>query len=172
MSTQVTFDLAGLIAAIESGNTQYQLALYADCAEIRIVDSDRPAHAPQILRGRSAIATWIGGAYASQKNHRVVDFTADPPSLTLIEECEGPAGAPVSLARSAEVSGGQITRETAVLTHAEPRPASEKRASMVPPTSASRMVDQDSCSTTPVPPHRPQWAAGATGDHVPGLYLG
>ena len=162
MSTQISFDLAGLVGAIESGNTQYQLALYADCAEMRIIDSDRPAQAPQILRGRPAIAAWIRRVYASQENHRVVDFTADPQSLALIEEYEGPEGASVRYARSVELSGGQIMRETAVLTRAEPRPASR----------TSMMIDQDPGSTTRSPPHLSRRAVGSTGDHVPGLYLG
>jgi hypothetical protein len=162
MDTQSTFDLAGLIGAIESGNTQYQLALYADCAEMRIIDSDRPAQAPYILRGRPAIAAWIGRVYASHENHRVVDFTADSQNLALIEEYRGPEGTSVRYARSVELSGGQITSETAVLTRAEPRPASR----------TSMMIDQDPGSSTRSPPHQRRRATATTGDHVPGLYLG
>ena len=162
MSTQISFDLAGLIGAIESGNTQYQLALNADCAEMRIIDSDPPAQAPQILRGRPAIAAWIDRVYASQRNHRVVDFTADPQSLALIEEYQGPEGTPVRFARSVELSAGQIKRETAVLTRGEPRPASRM----------SVMIDQDPGPATRSTPHLSQRAAGTAGDHVPGLYLG
>ena len=162
MSTQISFDLAGLVGAIESGNTQYQLALYADCAEMRIIDSDRPAQAPQILRGRPAIAAWIDRVYATHENHRVVDFTADPQSLALIEEYQGPEGTPVRFARSVELSAGQIKRETAVLTRGEPRPASR----------TSVMIDQDPGPATRSTPHLSQRAAGTAGDHVPGLYLG
>jgi hypothetical protein len=172
MSTRTTFDLAGLIGAIESGDTSHQLALYADCAEMQIIDPDRPVHAPQVLRGRPAIAAWIGGVYSRHEIHRVVDFTADSESLVLIEECQGPGGARFRFARSVQVSGGQITRETAVLSRVEdPRPHRQYETVMQS-AGTSRMIDQDPGSTTLTPPRRSQRVSGAKGDYVPGFYLG
>ena len=46
MSTQTSFDLSGLIEAIEASNSAYQVALYAEHAEVQITDGDRIGQAP------------------------------------------------------------------------------------------------------------------------------
>ena len=51
MSTRVSFDLAGLRPAIESGDAAYCTALYADRAELRVVDSEQPARPPAGAEG-------------------------------------------------------------------------------------------------------------------------
>ena len=52
MNTQITFDLSGLIEAIESANCAYQTALYAEGAEVQIADGDSVGQAPRVLVGR------------------------------------------------------------------------------------------------------------------------
>ena len=171
MITSKTFELNGLITAIESGNTQCQLALYAEGAELRISDSARPAGTVQVLRGRAAIAAWIDGEYSHHVTHRVVSFTANAESLTLVEECESSDGTPVRYARTAELASGQIRRETAVLMRAQSTSAAPRV-----PTGAeaarTRMVDQDPDSPSPAPPHRSRQPTAIAGGHLPGFYLG
>lgn len=85
MSNPLKFDLDGLRRAIESGDSRYLSALYADGAEVRIVDSEHPADAPQILRGRSAITSWIASSYARDDIHRVLESAADAEQVSLHE---------------------------------------------------------------------------------------
>jgi hypothetical protein len=52
MSTQTSFDLAGLSRAIQSQDRRYQLALYADNAELEILDSSHLEPPLQVLHGQ------------------------------------------------------------------------------------------------------------------------
>ena len=56
MTTQTSFDLSGLIHAIESTNSGYQIALYAEHAQIQIIDRHQSEQAPRIVSDRPAIA--------------------------------------------------------------------------------------------------------------------
>jgi len=49
VSTQTRFDLIGLIQAIESSDYAYQVALYAEHAEVQIADGDTIGQAPKSL---------------------------------------------------------------------------------------------------------------------------
>jgi ketosteroid isomerase-like protein len=111
MSTQIKFDLAGLSRALESGDSRYLLALYADNAEVQIIEGDDPA-SPRILQGKLAIASWIDDLCAKDIRHRVLNSRASETLVALIEERETPDGANVRYAWTAEVSRGQITRDT------------------------------------------------------------
>jgi len=168
MSTRVSFDLAGLRRAIESGDALYRTALYADRAELRIVDSEQPANPPRVLRGRSAIAGWIDRMYGSDGTHRVLESAAEGEQIRLVEERQTADGLRVVYAIAAEVDRGQIVRETAVLS--EHRSPSD-RASAVTGVGPALMIDQSPGSTPAPPPPAPS-PGTAVARHVPGYYLG
>ena len=171
MSTRVSFDLAGLRRAIESGDALYRTALYADAAELRIVDSDAPARPPQVLQGRSAIAGWIASMYGSDGTHRVLESAAEGEQIRLVEERQTADGLRVVYAIAAEVDRGQIVRETAVLS--QHRNPSDRRPAVigVGPDGTALMIDQSPGSTPDPPPHAPS-PGTAVARHVPGYYLG
>jgi len=156
MSTPLDFDLDGLRRAIESGDARYLSALYADGAEVRIIDSDHPAEAPQILRGRPAIASWLASMHTPDDIRRVLESTADAEQVSLVEERETVEGLRTVYAYSAAVDHGQITRETGVLMAQEPIPI---------------MIDQSPGSTPYLALHAVS-PGTAAGRHVPGYYLG
>jgi len=155
-TSPLKFDLDGLRRAIESGDACYLSALYADGAEVRIVDADHPADAPQILHGRPAIASWIASMYAPDDVHRVLESTADAEQVSLVEERETVDGLRLVYAYSAALDRGQITHETGVLMAQEPIPI---------------MIDQSPSSTPHLAPHAVS-PGTAVGRHVPGYYLG
>lgn len=111
MSTQIRFDLAGLQRAIEECDARYRLALYADNAEVHLVDYN-PDRSPHILQGKAAIASWLQERYASNMSHHVVDPVLIGDHVALTEQCRSADGASVIYACDAEVCAGQITRET------------------------------------------------------------
>jgi hypothetical protein len=112
MSTQTRFDLNGLIDAIESGNASYQVALYAEHAEVEIADGDSIGQSPHVLVGRPAIAQWIEGLATRHVVHRVVEPRADRQFVSFVDEVHDPDGTTVLHRRTAEVSTGQISRES------------------------------------------------------------
>jgi hypothetical protein len=148
--------------------------LYADDAELRIVDSDRPATPPQILQGRSAIANWIQSMYGSDDTHRVLESAADGEQIRLVEERETADGLRLVYAAAAEVDRGEIIRETAVLTQLL-TPANQAAAVGPRPTvgldGIGEMIDQGPGLTPCPPPHSPS-PSPAVARHVPGYYLG
>src|SRR3954464_7223340 len=73
MTTQTSFDLSGLIHSIESYNSGYQIALYAEHAQVQIIDRDQSEQAPRIVSGRPAIAQWIEDMAAPDIVHHIVD---------------------------------------------------------------------------------------------------
>jgi hypothetical protein len=144
--------------------------LYADGAELRIVDSDQPAHPPQILHGRSAIAGWIDSMHRTDDTHRVLKSGADGEQIRLVEERETADGLRLVYATAAEVDRGQIVRETAVLTQHQTAPNHRPAAAGAGPDGTAVMIDQSPGSTPHPPPHTAP-PRGVTG-HVPGYYLG
>lgn len=112
MSTQLRFDIDGFRRAIESGDSRYQLALYADDAELNVVDSDDPASSAQVLHGKPAIGGWIEQVHAQSTGHRVLDPRAGADRVELTDEVDGRDGSHVAYGYSAEVRRGQIVRTT------------------------------------------------------------
>jgi hypothetical protein len=171
MSTRVSFDLEGLRRAIESGDALYRTALYADAAELRIVDSDAPARPPQVLQGRSAIAAWIASMYGCEDTHRVLESAAEGEWIRFVEEQETADGLRLVYATAAEVDHGQIIREVAVVT--QHRNPSDRRSAVIGsgPDGTTLMIDQSPGSTPDPSPHAPS-PRTAVARHVPGYYLG
>jgi hypothetical protein len=112
MSTPTRFDLNGLIDAIESCNASYQVALYAEHAEVEIADGDSIGQAPHVLIDRPAIAQWIEGQAERHLVHRIVEPRADRRFVSFVDELQDPDGTTVLHRRTAEISTGQISRES------------------------------------------------------------
>lgn len=116
MTTRTTFDLPGLRRAIQSGDPHYQLALYADNAEVEIVESDQAAPPIRIFRGKTAIRDWIEGMTSDEVRYRIVDRMLTENRLEFVEQCQYPDGTDAVYVRRAEVRRGQITKEWVILT--------------------------------------------------------
>jgi len=171
MSTRVSFDLNGLRQAIETGDTLYRTALYAEAAELRIVHSDAPARPPQVLQGRSAIAGWIQSRYGSQDTHRVLESAVEGEQIRVVEERQTADGLRLVYATAAEVDRGQIVRETAVVTQHRNPPDGSRAVISGGTDGTVLMIDQSPGSTPDPPPTAPSPGA-AVARHVPGYYLG
>ena len=124
MSTRIVFDLQGLSSAIESGDTRYRAALYAERAEVWIIDADRPTDPGVVLHGRPAIAAWLDTLYSHAEVHRVIGASTDGSTVALVEESVGHGDVRL-YSRSAELDRGQIIRETAMVTRVTSLPTQQ-----------------------------------------------
>lgn len=120
MSTQTVFELSAFSRAIEERDAQHQLGVYADDAEVRIVDRNHPPRSPQILRGKPAIRAWIEDICSRDMTHRVVRPVVGDGRVALTEECRYPDGTSVLCACSAELRGGLISNQSVVQVWDEP----------------------------------------------------
>jgi hypothetical protein len=115
MSTQLRFDLEGLTSAIESGAERYQLALYADDAQVQIFDCESSGQPPRVLQGKEAIGAWIREWHAHGESPRVTNPEVGPGCVNMVEELRKPDGTNVRFECVAEVSRGQIVKETVTM---------------------------------------------------------
>jgi hypothetical protein len=116
MRTQLRFDLDGLAHAIESGDARYQLALYTDDAEVRIIQADDPHSSEKVIQGKEAIGNWIKDLATSGELPKVVNRVVVNGRLAIVEEIHQPDGTQLQFECSAEVHRGQILKETVTLT--------------------------------------------------------
>jgi len=114
LSNQLRFDLDGLTAAIERCDLDYQLAMYADTAEIQVNDPD-PDRSPLVYRGKQAIRDWMEYMDRKQLTHRVVDLTRGRGCVSLTDLSRYPDGRNLIHKISADVDGGQIIKQTVTL---------------------------------------------------------
>ena len=116
MSTSTTrkFDFAELRRAIEERDAAAQLALYADDAEVTLVDRLNTPAAPRVLRGRDQIRGWVQDICARDMTHRVGMEVVDEDGAAFTEACSYPDGTKVLCAATLEIRDGRITREVGV----------------------------------------------------------
>jgi len=126
MSTQTGFDLTGLSRAIQSRDCHYQLALYADAAEVEIVDAAQPEAPPQVLRGKAAIGEWLDGMSSPAVSYGLKDAAAGPDRVRYTEECHYVDGTTLSFECTAEVHRGQIIHATVTVVHVAQEPAQQE----------------------------------------------
>jgi hypothetical protein len=167
MSTQTTFDLSGLSRAIQSGNCRYQLALFADDAEVKIVDTAQPTEPLGVLRGKPEIQKWLDTMSSRAAEFRVRDAMASPGRVHYTEECRYRDGTELLLECSAEVCRGQISRADVMVVHAPEDPA----------TSGTVLVDVEPTGREDRRSHvsgvHPLSSAGCPGSRsLPGYFLG
>jgi hypothetical protein len=115
MSTQTKFDLDGLSYAVGAQNAGYQLALYADDAEVEIVDAENPAVPIRVLRGKNDIREWLDSMASGAVRYQVTDAEAHQHQLRFTEECRYPDGSDLRYECRAEVYRGRITRASVAL---------------------------------------------------------
>ena len=123
MSTQTKFDVDGLSYAVGARNAGYQLALYADDAEVEIVDADDPTVPIRVLRGKSDIRAWLDSMSSGAVRYQVRDAVAHQTELRFTEECLYPDGSDLRYECRAELYRGRITRASVALV-CRPRPES------------------------------------------------
>jgi hypothetical protein len=113
-TTQTTFDLDRLKRAIEERDASTQIELYADNAEVTLVDRVAQPGSPRVLRGRSEIQSWVQDVCGRDMTHRVQHAVRDADGAAFTEACRYPNGANVLCATVLELEDGLIARQIAV----------------------------------------------------------
>ncbi len=109
-------DFEALRFGIERCDPDLMLGLYAEDAELSIVNAGAPQSSRFELRGKAEIAKHLRTVFGRGTSHRVERevFTGD--EVTFWETCEYPDGGRVVVETTLEVRGGKIVRQMDVVT--------------------------------------------------------
>ncbi|HLM85669.1 MAG TPA: nuclear transport factor 2 family protein [Solirubrobacteraceae bacterium] len=114
MSTIHTFDLNTFKQAIEERDASAQLGMYAEDAEVTLVDRVAQPSAPRVLRGRGEIRTWIEDVCGRDMTHRVQHTVQDDTGAAFTEACRYPDGTGVVCSTVLEIDNGLVVRQVGV----------------------------------------------------------
>jgi ketosteroid isomerase-like protein len=112
MATQPKFDLDALRQALTARDAEAVAALYADDAEITMVDQTRPPSQPATLRGRDEIAAMLRDVMSRDLTHEVERAVEGADTLAYRVSCRYGDGTRVLAMSMAELRDGMIARET------------------------------------------------------------
>lgn len=113
-STTPTFDFAEFKRALEERDSDGQLALYADDAEVTLVDRVNTPGSPRLLHGPEEIRAWIEDTCERDMTHRVDLQVAGDGGAAFTEACRYPDGTNVLCVAVLELRDGLIAREVGV----------------------------------------------------------
>lgn len=113
-TTMAGFDFDGLKRALEQSDADALLALYADDAEMLIVDRNRPPSTPMKLSGKPAIEAFWRDVCSRDMTHAVGHEVVGPDRAAFVEECAYPDGCHVMSAMTLDLRGGRIVRHLTV----------------------------------------------------------
>ncbi|GJF29889.1 hypothetical protein KNE206_25890 [Kitasatospora sp. NE20-6] len=109
-----TFDTEALRRGIERQDASALLALYADDAEIRMIDRrTQPSH-PMVMHGRSSISEMLTDVYGRDMTHTLEQVVVDGDHLAFMESCRYPDGTRVLATSMADLRDGRIVDQTSI----------------------------------------------------------
>lgn len=108
-------DFEVLRRAGEQRNPDAMLELYADDAEVRIVDRNTPPSSPRVLRGKEEIAEYLRDIFGRDMTHTIENEVVGEDRVAFNVACEYPDGTRVLAAQNLEVRDGKIVREVEVV---------------------------------------------------------
>jgi quercetin dioxygenase-like cupin family protein len=109
-----TLDTDALRQGIEGRNVDAMLSLYADDAEISIVDQRHTPSHPQILHGRDQIRAFLSEIFGRDITHHLDHIVAGDRSVSFMQRCEYPDGSRVLASSVLDITGGRIVRQEEV----------------------------------------------------------
>ncbi|MEV0182201.1 nuclear transport factor 2 family protein [Streptomyces sp. NPDC050625] len=110
-ATGSTFDTETLRRGIEGNTGNTLLALYADDAEIRIIDrNSQPSH-PKVLHGRPAIAELLDDVYSRDMTHKLEQCIIQGEHAAFTESCEYADGVRVLAESMITLREGKIAEQ-------------------------------------------------------------
>ncbi|MBA3530194.1 MAG: hypothetical protein H0T91_12960 [Propionibacteriaceae bacterium] len=101
--------------ALEERDTQSQMALYADNAEMCVVNWGEPHRPTQNLLGKSTIEAWITQFCSDNVSIEVLNLFEEEAEAMVIAECRHRDGTLVVYTCTAQLMGGRITNQHVVL---------------------------------------------------------
>jgi ketosteroid isomerase-like protein len=114
LSTSQTFDAEALRRGIEERDASRLLALYAEDAELHVVDrNDQPSH-PKVIRGRTAIGEYFADVCGRDMTHQIRRLVVSENNAAFVQACRYPSGAQVLCIAVLDLKDGLITRQSGV----------------------------------------------------------
>ena len=110
----IGLDFEALRRGIEGSDAGLLTSLYADDAEVRIVNRYTGPSSPRVLRGRGEISEHLRDVCGRAMTHKVENEIVGGDRVAFNEECEYPDGTKVLAAITLEVRDGKIARQTQV----------------------------------------------------------
>ncbi|MDF3298994.1 nuclear transport factor 2 family protein [Streptomyces tropicalis] len=105
------FDTESLRRGIEGDGSSALLSLYADDAEIRIIDHHtQPSH-PKILHGREEIGSMLDDVYSRDMTHRLEQCVVEGDRAAYVESCAYPDGVRVLAESMITLRDGKIAEQ-------------------------------------------------------------
>ena len=107
-----TFDTDTLRRGIEGQDASALLSLYADDAELRVVDhKTQPSH-PMVMHGRGEISAMLNEVYSRDMTHKLEQVDVQGDQVAYTESCLYPDGVRVLAGSMMSVRDGKIVDQT------------------------------------------------------------
>jgi hypothetical protein len=115
MTEQKTgFDFGAMRRAIEQLDADLLLSLYADDAELKVVNKSATPSSPREIRGKEEIAEYWRDVCGRAMTHRIEREVLGEERIAFNEECEYPDGTKVLASTTLEVRDGKIVGQVNV----------------------------------------------------------
>lgn len=108
------FDFEALRRVIEGKDARRLIGLYADDAELGVVNRNSPPSAPFVLRGKEAILEYLRDLCGRDVTHRIKREIVGEDRVAFNEDCEYPDGTRILCAAMLEVRDGKIAHQASV----------------------------------------------------------
>lgn len=100
--------------ALEGRDLNALMSLFADDAELRVVDKGHPPSMPMEFKGKPAIEQYYRDVFGREMTHTILQEVASEGSLAYTEDCEYPDGTHVLTNSMVEIENDRIVREVDV----------------------------------------------------------
>jgi hypothetical protein len=112
MTEQKTgFDFEAMRRGIEQLDAETLIGLYADDAELRIVNKNTTPSSPRELRGKEEITEYLRDVCGRAMTHRIENEVVGENRVAFNEACEYPDGTRVLAATTLDLRGGKVVRQ-------------------------------------------------------------
>ena len=108
------FDFEAMRRAVEQLDPDLLLSLYADDAEMKIVNKSATPSSPREIRGKEEIGEYLRDVCGRAMTHRIEREVLGGKRIAFNEECEYPDGTRVLAATTLEVRDGKIVGQVNV----------------------------------------------------------
>lgn len=114
MTTRETtgrIDLERIWRAFEGRDPEGFIDIYADAAELQVVDCNTPPSSPMILRGKEEIAAYWRDVFSRRMTHSLQHKVVGEDGVAFNLACEYPDGSKVLATMMFDLREGKITRQ-------------------------------------------------------------
>jgi hypothetical protein len=108
------FDFEAMRRAIEQLDAEALVGLYADDAELRIVNKSTTPSSPRELRGKEEITEYLRDVCGRAMTHHIENEVVGEDRVAFNEACEYPDGTKVLAATTLDLRDGKVVRQVNV----------------------------------------------------------